>query len=110
MKKEKSALKLKVQVETVNNVTSDDLDEFIHAVTGRHYECVTDEEWPNDSEHRFYVKPFSNKKVDAYDVKKWNEWKTNVVQADMFMLRTILDGLCTDGKIVEGVYIISVCW
>lgn len=97
---------LKSTTETVIRVDYYDLDSFIREITGQKgYSCVADEEWGNDSEHRL--------KVDCdmveYDLKNWEAFKIGACNK-YYMLRTILNGLCFDGHIPAGTYLIRVCW
>lgn len=96
---------LRCETETVINVEYHDLDAFILAVTGHHYECVANEEWGNDSQHRFGV----NGNLSDFEQKDWDKFKATG-EEETYLLRTILDGLCKEGHLAPGTYIISVCW
>jgi hypothetical protein len=96
---------LKSETETVIKVQYFDLEEFISQVTGHDYEVVASEEWSNDSQHRFFVDGILQK----YELKEWKKFK-ETGEADCFFLRTILNGLCYDKKILPGNYLVTVCW
>lgn len=97
--------KLKKTTETVHNVEVDDLESFIKAVTGHRFECVPNEEWSNDSQHRFAIEGA----LDDYERKNWELFKSTG-KPELFMLRTVLEGLCVEGHIPAGTYLINVCW
>ena len=96
---------LRCEVETISSVEYHELDTFIEAVTGHHYDCVCNEEWSNDSQHRFYV----DGKLSDYDQKDWDKFK-KTGEEETYSLRNILNGLVADGHLAAGIYVISVCW
>ncbi len=96
---------LKVRTETTRVVDYKDLDAFIRHHTGRDYNCVADEEWGNDSQHSFTVAPL---KAD-YNRRDWDAFKAGT-RGEGYMLGTILDGLCSEGKLPAGNYLVEVCW
>jgi len=79
-----------------------DLEQFILEETGHEYEIIPNEEFRNDSVHRYRVHA---------DLKThyWEEFKTTGEQKP-FNLDEILLGLCADGKISAGNYLICVSW
>lgn len=92
--------------ETVIKVDYSDLDTFIQEVTGQqNYECIADQEWSNDSEHRFTV----TGELSRYDRNQWEVFKSKG-HSSGYMLRTILDGLCAEKLIPAGIYLVKVCW
>lgn len=101
-------MELKARTESVHFVDSNDLEEFIKAHTGQCYDCVCSEEWSNDSQHRFTVKPFGE--YSEYVQKKWAEFKAGGRDEESYVLSAILDGLCNEGKLAAGTYVITVCW
>ena len=96
---------LRCETETIHKVEYHELDSFIQAVTGHYFECVPNEEWGNDSQHRFDV----DGDLSEYDQKEWDKFKKTGEQ-QLFGLRTVLDGLVKDGHLTAGVYLITVCW
>lgn len=96
---------LKLVTETIHKVDSYDLEEFIEKVTGHTYEIVASEEWSNDSQHRFTVEA----KLDKWNKEDWNTFKATG-EAECYRLRAILNGLCADGHIPAGNYLVTVCW
>lgn len=99
-------MELKKRTETIHNVEYGDLDAFIKEACGFDwFECQQIEEWGNDSQHRFKVGPIT----DDFHKKEWEKIKATK-EAGSYTLRTILGGLCSDGKLEAGVYLISVCW
>lgn len=96
---------LKCVTETIHSVSDYDLETFIREQTGHSYEIVPNEEWGNDSQHRFTL----DGKLDEWNVKDWEAFKSTGEQKN-YQLRTILDGLCADGKLAAGTYLINVSW
>ena len=96
---------LKVKTETIHSVECRDLESFIKEVTGHDYAPVPYEEWGNDSQHRFKVDGI----MTNYMLEDWNTFKTSG-QSENYLLRTILNGLCADGHIPAGIYLVCVCW
>lgn len=96
---------LKCTTETVIKVEYSDLEKFITERTGHSYEIVPNEEWSNDEEHRFVV----TGKLVGYQQKDWDAFKSTGVEYQ-YRLHTILDGLCADGHLAAGIYLISVSW
>lgn len=101
----KAKPKLKVKTETVHKIDSYDLEEFIRKVTGHEYEVVVNEEWSNDSQHRFDV----DGKLDQWSAPEWEAFKATG-EAKCYRLRTILNGLIHDGHMDAGIYLVTVCW
>lgn len=98
-------LVLRCETETVHKVDVNDLETFIQAVTGHTYECVPNEEWGNDSQHRFNV----DGKMQDYQKEDWESFK-KTGKEESFNLRCILEGLVADGHLAAGTYLITVCW
>jgi len=80
------------------------LEEFILDETGQSYDMVSGEEWGNDSQHQMII----DGKLD-YEKPAWESFKTKGMHRS-YLLRIILDGLCSEGKIPAGTYLITVCW
>jgi hypothetical protein len=74
-------------------------DKFVH----ERYECIAYQEWNNDSQHTFEVKPIEDDELeDISEINSMNEL--------MFQLHNILNWMCKEGKFKKGNYIICVCW
>lgn len=97
------AVKLKVRTETTHSVEYYDLQTFIEKVTGHKYEIVPYEEWGNDSQHRFFVDGI----LDSGE--GWKAFKNEGKEVP-YLLHSILNGLCQDGHIPAGIYLVCVCW
>lgn len=104
--KGKSIPLLKCTVETINNVEVNDLEDFIKEVTGHGYECIPNQEWSNDSNHRFMI----DGELDEHDRSNWEAFKRGEASNCNFILHAILTGLCADGHIQPGTYLVNVCW
>jgi hypothetical protein len=96
---------LRCDTETIHKVDVYDLETFIHTVTGHTFECVPNEEWSNDSQHRFDV----DGKMPDYQEKEWEHFK-KTGEEKSYGLRSILEGLVKDGHLTPGIYLITVCW
>ena len=81
-----------------------DFEAFVKEITGHTFEFVADQECGNDSQHSFRAKP----EMLDFEVEEWEEFK-KTGEGD-FMAHTIFNGLCKDGHIEPGEYLISVCW
>jgi hypothetical protein len=79
-----------------------DLEQFILEETGHEYEVLPNEEYGNDSVHRFQVHADRS-------TPYWETFKATGEQKP-FYLDAILNGLCADGKIEPGGYLVCVCW
>lgn len=96
---------LKCKTETVHTVELNDLEQFILEKTGHAYEIVPNEEWSNDQQHRFEISGY----LHSYQNTDWNLFKVSGMQG-RYQLRTILNGLCSDGHLEKGIYLINVSW
>jgi len=96
---------LKYVTETVHNVEVNDLKMFIREQTGHSYEIVPNEEWGNDEQHRIIVDGDMSGWAFAY----WTKFKSTGDQ-DRYRTRDIMNGLCADGKLPAGIYVINVSW
>lgn len=96
---------LKCVIETVIKVDYSDLEEFIKAQTGHTYEIVPNEEWGNDEQHRVVL----DGQLDQWDLDKWNEFKATGKEK-RWLTHAIMNGLCAEGKLIAGVYLINVSW
>lgn len=96
---------LRCETETIHNVEVNDLETFVQTVTGHTYECSINEEFGNDSQHRFSV----NGKIAVYQQKDWDKFK-KTGETQPYSLRCILNGLVQDGHMAAGIYLIIVCW
>lgn len=98
---------LKCETETVINVDMYDLENFIQEVTGHKYEIQAGEEWGNDSEHRFTI----NGKLYKWESEDWAKFKAGQMKRSATnKLRAYLQGLCVDGHIQAGTYIVSLSY
>lgn len=92
--------------ETIIKVNVYDLEDFIEKKTGHTYECVPNEEWSNDSQHRFNI----DGEMDSWRSEEWNAFKMNGHTTGSYLLRTILTGLCAEKHIEPAIYLITVSW
>jgi hypothetical protein len=104
--KQDYAPQLKMTTQTVTTVDYNDLETFIHDVTGQKYEIVPSEEWENDSQHRKHV----DGKLMDHDKKDWESFKKGKASTKCFILQSILDGLCAEGFLPAGDYLVTVSW
>ncbi len=94
---------LKTRIETTHAVNYNDLDKFIRHHTGqRDYECVPLQEWGNDSHHSFTVEPIKS----DYNRRDWDAFKAGTHDGS-YILGVILDGLCSEGKLAAGKYLVQ---
>jgi hypothetical protein len=96
---------LKCTEQTVISVYYSDLEQFIKEETGQTYDIVCQEEYNNDIHKEFDV---DGDTMYLGEVSKWLDFKGGKIQ--QYMLRTILDGLCRDGKIKSGKYLVHISW
>jgi hypothetical protein len=96
---------LKVSEDKFFCVEYRDLEQFILEETGYEYEIVANEECRNDSVHRFRVRAPESEYANHY----WDHFKATGEQKPCY-LGEILQGLCADGKIQPGNYLVCVCW
>lgn len=97
--------KLVEKIETTHTVDSYSLDNFVKEVYGINSEFQQTEEWGNDTNHRFQVQPLTR----DIDKKDWETIKSTK-SIPMYGVRIVLCGMCMEGKIEAGTYIISVSW
>lgn len=100
----KSPVTLKAEVVTHVSVDYNDLERFIHKVTGVEYEMCCYEEWSNDSQHEINVDGV----VDEYRDKAVAAFLAGKPQN--YSLRAILNALARDGHLPKGSYLIKVSW
>jgi len=98
-------MSLKCVIETVIKVDYSDLEEFILNETGHAYDIVPNEEWGNDEQHRIVL----DGQLDEWDLQRWNDFK-NSVEEKRYGTRCLMNGLCAEGKLVAGIYLINVSW
>lgn len=96
---------LKCVTETVIKVDYSDLEKFITERTGHSYEIVPNEEWSNDEQHRFDI----DGQLSECELKDWNAFKA-IGKSKMYLTQTLINGLCADGHLAAGIYLISVSW
>ena len=98
---------LKYATETTYVVTYRDLEAFIEAATGQWFSFSETAEGGNDTQHRRKVKPLTH--IDDYD--DYADIKKNgAAPLGTWYVALILSGLCGEGYIPAGTYIITVCW
>jgi hypothetical protein len=104
------ARNLQTTVETVHTLYDRDFDNFIRSVYGQPYEVVPDEEWNNDSSHRFVVekKPYTDNVLDMYDLKKLDTF-INTGKSS-YIAHILFRDLANRDLIEPGVYVINVSW
>jgi len=95
---------LKCKVKTIVEVNYGDLESFIKAETGHEYEIACMEEMCNDEDHKYSV----DAELDEWKAKDWEAFKNG--SRRQFILRTILCGLCSEGKIPAADYLVRVSW
>ncbi len=95
---------LKCSVKTVISVEYRDLEQFIEAETGHEYDITENEEIGNDTARTYNV----DDNLSTWELKDWAEFK--VGSNKQYILRTILCGLCSEGKIQPGKYLVRVSW
>lgn len=97
-------IRLKSSTKTIITVDYSDLDDFVQLVTNqKDYQCVAEEEWGNDSDHEVDVKETP---LDDYAAKDWAAFKDGK-KSGSYMIYTIMNGLCVDGLIPPGNYLIK---
>lgn len=98
-----------VKMERLENVFLFEYNEFDNLVSdvyGQEYDFVADEELSNDSV-RFY-RDITGKEIDDYDRKKVETFRET--GEGSFLSRSLLEDLCSQGKIEPGNYLVSVSW
>lgn len=101
--KSKKEVTLKSEEKSYIEIDAYDFDGFVKAITGFAYETVPTLECSNDSYHSFFVETL----MSEWAEEEWVAFKKNGEHAGV---RTVLNGLCHDGHIKPGNYLISVCW
>lgn len=95
--------KLNYRIKTTIEVDYKDLEQFIKAETGQGYNISVGEELVND-----FSRSYSKINDVVGNEEEWNKFKTT--GKGRFILRTILEGLCSEGKIPPGDYLVKVSW
>lgn len=97
-------MELNATIKTYTVVSASDLDAFIQYHTGRReYECVAGQEWGNDSWHSYHV---DGKSLD-FARRDFEKFKAGEHDGN-WLLQYILDGLCAEGKLAAGDYLVRV--
>ncbi len=99
-------LKLKYTEETLRVVDYHDLDAFITELSGHEYECVSSEEWSNDSCYRIKV----DGEVDDYEREYWKKQKAGEDPESTYCLPHIMNCMVEEKLIEPGTYLIRVSW
>ena len=97
---------LQCVVEVTTTVEYGELERFIKDVTGHEYEIAFYEGCSNDSWRLFNV---DGKLFHVWDQPKWDDFKTKG-NCTSWMLQAILNGLCKDGHIGKGKYLVHISW
>jgi hypothetical protein len=96
---------LHVESETIHRVEHNELEKFIEDVTGHSFDIISCEECNNPWQRRYDV----TGKLSEYEQKEWNLFK-DIGKPNLFMLRTILNGLAAEGHIPKQIYLVTVSW
>jgi hypothetical protein len=99
---------LKCKVKTVIEVSHSDLEQFIKAETGQEYEIPDREERDNYTAIPFYGVDGNARGFIIGFAEEWNTFKAT--GEGQCILRVILEGLCSEGKIQPGDYLVKVSW
>jgi hypothetical protein len=95
----------KCTTETRYVVDYGDFEDYIRDMTGHAVNIACMEETGNDTSIDLTV----SAEIDDYDMKKWEKFKADGKEPS-FGLRAILNGLCSEGKLLPGDYLINICW
>jgi len=99
---------LKCKVKTVIEVDYGDLEQFIQAETGHEYEIPDREECDNDTARSFDgIDGNAQGRIVGF-AEDWAKFKTT--GEGQYILRDILEGLCSEGKIQPGDYLVEISW
>jgi hypothetical protein len=99
---------LKAEIKTVISVNYGDLETFIKEETGHGYNIPSEEEVNNDTCLEF-AGIDGNKQGHIVEFEEdWAKFKTT--GKCRYALRIILEGLCLEGKIQAGDYLVKVSW
>lgn len=89
---------------TLITVESHKLDQFIKQETGHEYCVMASEQLSDDDRCEISV----DGQLDDYDNQEWNKFKESGRYSD-FRTNAILNGLCSQGLIEAGDYLITTC-
>ena len=95
---------LKAEKETVFRVEAYSLSSYIRETLGKEFEVAAYLDGGHDSNHRFIVDGWKNN--SALDKLYMKDWSTFLDGGKDPSVNVVLDGLCSQGLIAEGVYII----
>jgi hypothetical protein len=99
---------------TIIEVDYKDLQNFIFENSGVEYDIVSKEEMNNDSIKTFVIyEPDIENKSYQYIIESQLEIWKKVKEEKLiscFVLEAILQGLCSEGKIESGNYLVKVSW
>lgn len=97
-------------VETRYVVDYHDFEEYIESVTGHRINIPAIELTGNDTTLDMEVVDMGeDEEFDEDEQEEYNTFlKTGKVEE--YSLHVILDGLCQQGKLLPGTYLISICW
>ncbi len=98
---------LKCSIETVISVDMYNLETFLEKATGHTYEIQSGEEWGNDTQHRFKI----DGTLNEWEQNEWDTFKAGKEKPEAtYKLRTYLSGLCKEGFIQAGTYLITLSY
>lgn len=100
-------MSFKCQVKTVIEVEYGDLERFIEDETGHEYEIPDREELDNYTAKTYDVDGNAKGYIVGF-AEDWAKFKAD--GKGNLMLRVILEGLCLEGKIQPGEYLVKVSW
>lgn len=98
-------MELNHRKETVIIVNHFDLQDFIKDKLDVDYDVVGRNDMCNDMKYHFHD---IEKDISEFDLKKYNKLKSG--ESDYIDMETVFNGLCHDGLIEPGNYVVSVCW
>lgn len=96
---------MKVETQTVHVVSDSDYEDFARAIYGRKAEFVASTLCGNDSAHTFTVTGEIDEKWDRPELDKWISGESLTVDPGI-----VLNDLASRGLILNGNYVIKVCW
>jgi hypothetical protein len=99
---------LKCKVKTIVEVDYNDLERFIKAETGHEYEIPSEEECDNDTARTFDGIDGNARGHIVGFAEDWAKFKAT--GKGRYILRVILEGLCSEGKLQPGDYLVKVSW
>ncbi len=94
---------------SVNAVSYREIEKLINEHYGRGgkhaFNVVADQEWGNYEEHEVSV---GKEELDEYDAEQLTKFKAG--NNPKYVLETLLQDLCNEGKLEPGDYLIKIYW